>query len=273
MSQIIYAGLKGLHSVRTTKGAAPDSSKATLAVADRVERVLEINLRDEEKMSLTQREEMLKQKNQEIQTILHDLRGPLQVIGVIHNGLAKIDAVNATTEGAAYLSLLKNIRDRMAGVIENKQFKERTLNLVIRQIVDEKHCEYADAKDFKLKINFEEQDVIKSNFPRNYLARILANFINNSIEARKNDQVEITIQIPNENTIIFRDSGCGIPPHILKQLQADSGPVSYGKEESSSSGFGLGVYGAQRLLQQFSGKLDITSAFGEGATFTITLPQ
>lgn len=273
MSQIIYAGLKRLHLVRTTKVAAPDSSKAALAVVDRFARALAINPRDEGKMSLTQREELLKQKNQEIQTILHDLRGPLQVIGVIHNGLAKIDSVNATTEGAAYLSLLKNIRDRMAGVIENKQFKERTLNRVIRQIVDEKHFEYADAKEFKLTIAFEEQHEIKSNFPRNHLARILANFVNNSIEARKNDQVEITLQIPNENTIIFRDSGCGIPPHILRQLQAGSGPVSYGKEESYSSGFGLGVYGAQQLLQQFSGKLDITSAYGEGATFTITLPQ
>ena len=67
--------------------------------------------------------------------------------------------------------------------------------------------------------------------------------------------------------IVFRDSGCGIPPeHIGKIFD----PFFTSKDVGQGTGLGLAI--SHGIIEGHGGKITVQSVLGEGATFTITLP-
>jgi PAS domain S-box-containing protein len=76
-------------------------------------------------------------------------------------------------------------------------------------------------------------------------------------------------QVQNKMVVCLRDTGIGISPedmpHIFKSFyRAD--------EAHSTTGFGLGLPIARRIIEQHHGRIDIDSQPGQGTTFTITFP-
>ncbi len=104
------------------------------------------------------------------------------------------------------------------------------------------------------------------------LKEVLVNLVVNACEAmKKGGQIiiseEETIERPAGKMVEIRvsDNGPGIPGHLTgKVLQ----PFFTTKEE----GTGLGLSIASRIIAEHGGRLNLTSAEGTGATFTITLP-
>ena len=66
-----------------------------------------------------------------------------------------------------------------------------------------------------------------------------------------------------------RDTGCGIPPEALPNIFNRYWHSSR-KGRLASTGLGLSI--ARGIVEAHGGSIAVTSAVGEGSTFTFTLP-
>ncbi|MCU0619844.1 MAG: PAS domain-containing sensor histidine kinase [Gemmatimonadaceae bacterium] len=68
-------------------------------------------------------------------------------------------------------------------------------------------------------------------------------------------------------TVTVRDSGCGMPPEVLQRLFEP-----FFTTTPHGAGAGLGLPAVDGLVMRSGGALDVMSAPGDGATFTVWLP-
>jgi PAS domain S-box-containing protein len=113
------------------------------------------------------------------------------------------------------------------------------------------------------------------------LTQVFINMIFNAVEAMPNGgELHVTtrkgdaqkakklgLHATDTVEISFADSGCGIPPENLEKLFE---PFFSTKEEVE--GVGLGLWISYGIIQRHKGAIEVDSAVGKGATFTITLP-
>ena len=104
------------------------------------------------------------------------------------------------------------------------------------------------------------------------LKQILIILLDNAI-VHTSSHAKISARVTTSNkqiSIHIQDTGTGIPPeqlpHIFERFY--QGDVS-----RTGNGTGLGLSIAQELVQAQSGTLTVASQWGQGSTFTITLPQ
>ena len=66
----------------------------------------------------------------------------------------------------------------------------------------------------------------------------------------------------------FEDTGIGIPPETQERLFR----IGFSDWRSGQKGSGLGLYVARRNIENHGGRIEVTSAVGEGTTVTVRLP-
>jgi len=120
--------------------------------------------------------------------------------------------------------------------------------------------------DIKYNLS-EELHKYKVFFDKNQLVQVFLNLFHNSLDAKKDGNLLITIEthvIDDEIVIIFKDNGCGIPRTVL--------PFIFDAFYSTKDeGTGLGLSLTKKLIQNHGGFITATSSCN-GTEFTITLP-
>jgi signal transduction histidine kinase len=122
---------------------------------------------------------------------------------------------------------------------------------------------------------FEEpQDVPRLYSDDRKLAQILRNFISNALKFTTRGEVRVLARREGDNHVTFAvaDTGIGIAPefhHALFQdfVQVDS-PV-----QKRLRGTGLGLSLSKRLAELLGGSVAVSSALGQGSTFSVTIPS
>lgn len=103
------------------------------------------------------------------------------------------------------------------------------------------------------------------------LQQVLGNLVANALRYGAGAPIEVTLSPTEERvTIAVRDHGIGIAP-------ADQGRIFERFEQISTDraagGLGLGLWITQQLVEAMRGRVLVTSAPGDGSTFTIELPR
>ncbi len=101
------------------------------------------------------------------------------------------------------------------------------------------------------------------------LRQVFINLLVNSIEAIDNKgKIRITASSKDKEFIKIRisDNGCGIPSEILPEIFE---PFFTTK----SSGTGLGLANAKKIIEQHNGTINVISKKGKGTTFEIIIPR
>ena len=112
---------------------------------------------------------------------------------------------------------------------------------------------------------------------RRALSQILINLTNNALKFTEHGQVCLELRQRQENGRVLTDisvvdTGVGIRPEDQVKLFE-----AFSQVDSSAArrheGTGLGLYLSQKLVTLLQGYITFASEYGQGSTFTITLPE
>jgi len=105
------------------------------------------------------------------------------------------------------------------------------------------------------------------------IAQILRNLVGNALKFT--ERGEIRVQTSSDDgwvTFVVRDTGIGIPGadqgRVFEEFEQVAGPL-----QAKAKGVGLGLPLSRSLAELLGGTLTVTSAPGEGSTFTLRLPR
>lgn len=102
---------------------------------------------------------------------------------------------------------------------------------------------------------------------------ILSNLAGNAINFTENGSVHIKVARDGATCKIqVIDTGIGIPEDKLDYIFEKFTKLSYSNKYQDFKGVGLGLYASRQLAIQLGGNIQAHSRFGEGSTFTFTLP-
>ncbi|MGN0324921.1 MAG: histidine kinase N-terminal 7TM domain-containing protein [Lachnospiraceae bacterium] len=137
----------------------------------------------------------------------------------------------------------------------------------------------AARKNLLVKYEYNEELPCAYHGDHGRIRQIMINLMNNAIKFTKSGYIKITIDgRPAEQEGVellqfkVEDTGCGIRPEDQKKIfenfiQVDS------KRNRSVEGTGLGLSITKQLVELMKGTIELESVYGEGSTFTVTIPQ
>ena len=213
----------------------------------------------------------------------HELRTPLNAIlgftGTLLMRLPgplldeQVDQLETIQSSARHLlSLINDMLD--LAKIESGKVELQSEPVVLQTVIDEVlNALRALANDKGLDLSRvvpETEIVIHTD--RRALRQILINLANNAIKYTDTGFVRVEIGTNGSGVdISIVDSGIGIKPEHQQKLF-----LAFETVDPSSTrrfeGAGLGLHLSQKLAVLLGGRVRLSSAFGEGSTFTVTLP-
>ncbi len=111
---------------------------------------------------------------------------------------------------------------------------------------------------------------IKAVFDRTQLIRVVTNLVKNAIQATDvNHENNIEVSVKHDTLNIYitvSDTGTGIHPDFENKIFEP-------KFTTKNSGMGLGLAMVKQIVENFEGSIDMETVYGQGTTFTVTLPR
>jgi len=129
----------------------------------------------------------------------------------------------------------------------------------------------AEAKKLELKMVSPGPGVIVESDPTK-IRQILVNLMSNAVKFTDEGSVTVEAKVAGpEFQLIVTDTGIGIQPEFINRIFDPFWQVEQ-KATRRATGTGLGLTVTRRLAGLLGGDIAVTSAPGEGTTFTVTLP-
>lgn len=214
--------------------------------------------------------------------VSHELKTPLTTLKGITQMLARRLERGERVEVHS-LTLLENSVRRMERLVNdllNTSLIETGMFSMNRQpddlvvLLRELLAEHGEAMGSTLHTDLPAIKLI-SMIDRERISQVVLNLLSNARKYSPPDApVLVKLERQGEQAIIsVRDHGVGIQPEKLARIFERFYRVpEIDVQTGSSSGVGLGLYIAQKIIERHDGHLHVTSAPGEGSTFTIILP-
>lgn len=212
--------------------------------------------------------------------VAHDIRSPLAALRVIANSdsgnspeqqhLLKFVVDRIDSIANTLLSSSRSEAQLKTGPIRVSENSLKTLNKLLRDVIDEKKTQYESVLSSKELIFTPELEfqlgIVKVD--QIEFARIISNCVDNSFQAIKNSgKIEVVSELAGASILIkIKDSGVGIPNEVLDKLGKSQ--ITFGKQ----NGNGIGLYNTFRQIESWGGHLKIDTTEHVGTTVTISLP-
>lgn len=212
----------------------------------------------------------------------HELRTPLTTL----KGFTQILHRHLEVQGSKDLSYLLNMKqaiNRMELLVNdllNTSLVETHVFVLHRRQVDLvdlcKHLleEYMAEPDRRLKLEAPDEP-IEADIDVERISQVVLNLLSNARKYSSRDTM-IVVKLERQDQfcrISVQDQGSGIPvdqlPYLFERFYQVPGIEV---QTGSSTGVGLGLYIAQKIVEQHGGKISATSDVGKGSTFSVTLP-
>ena len=215
-------------------------------------------------------------KSRFLAAVSHDLRQPLQTIGLLHGviekriddslataTLAKLN--NAVTTMAELLDTLLDINQIESGVIE-PEIRDVRLADLLSQVADE-FAPLAAAKGLQLRV-VASSATVRSD--RRLLARMVSNLLSNAI--KYTDEGKVLLGCRRRGgalRIEVLDTGLGIPAANIPNIFEEFYRVD--RSDSDKVGLGLGLSIVQSFAQILGHKVYVETTPSRGAAFAIEI--
>lgn len=147
---------------------------------------------------------------------------------------------------------------------------QRSLSNVNALVTEVLMAMQSRAARYHVELECPEQDPIYINIDHRHIYRVILNLVVNGIEACESKGGRVVVQIAPETDgcrIKVADTGSGIPEEIRPKL------FQAFVSSKGSSGTGLGLASAMKIVQEHGGKLEVIDEPGFGAVFQVFLPN
>ena len=103
------------------------------------------------------------------------------------------------------------------------------------------------------------------------LEQVMINLVSNAAKySPPGSTITISTEIKGKKVIVaISDQGIGIPKRNLERIFDKYYQIQH---QTSSNGFGLGLYITREIIRKHKGKIWVESQEGKGSTFYFTLP-
>jgi signal transduction histidine kinase len=211
-----------------------------------------------------------------ISLILHDLKSPLYFQSILLNQITSSSSINPADAKQIFSelkksnsSILKFIKDFLTWYSTQKDgFTVSKQEILYDQVIEDILEVYEDViRIKKIKLEIVKNSAAIFFTDRNIFEVIVRNIIDNAIKYTDKGSINISFQSGiDEVGVVFRDTGRGIAPDLVKQFNAntlvDPGPipVTFGYEFIISMAHKIGA------------SIHLDSDIGIGTTVSVMLP-
>ncbi len=255
--------------------------KSLQALSRQVVKMLELR---KSKKLLQDANEALKKINQGLEQFAriaaHDIKSPLNNISQLIELLLQNHATNLDDEGKELIKLMGtstlHLRQLVDGILSysksekllSEEREKVNMGNFIKEIIS--LLDFAGENTFTYPKNTQEITVNKVA-----LEQILVNLISNSLKYNNKDRASIEIGVAvygKYYEFYVKDNGPGIKKEdqdkIFKIFE-----VSHLRDRAGVRGSGIGLATVKKLVEGQGGKVRVSSATGEGATFHFTIAK
>ena len=230
--------------------------------------------------SLMSINELLKNNDQYLLNIIHDLRSHLNVITsaaqfMEHNykddkNLKCIEIIKRNS--FKMLKLINNLID--SNKIKNNYYKLNKKNIDIVPMIDNTiSCieKFASERNINLIFDTNEEECIMAIDPE-AIDRVIMNLLSNAIKfSNENSNIYINLVVKDkEIELSFKDEGCGISKEEKERI---FDRFYQGKNNDNIEGSGIGLNLCMLFVKAHDGKIFLESEINKGSIFTVILPR
>ena len=230
--------------------------------------------------SLMSINELLKNNDQYLLNIIHDLRSHLNVITsaaqfMEHNykddkNLKCIEIIKRNS--FKMLKLINNLID--SNKIKNNYYKLNKKNIdIVPMIENTISCieKFASERNINLIFDTNEEECIMAIDPE-ARDRVIMNLLSNAIKfSNENSNIYINLVVKDkEIELSFKDEGCGISKEEKERI---FDRFYQGKNNDNIEGSGIGLNLCMLFVKAHDGKIFLESEINKGSIFTVILPR
>ena len=230
--------------------------------------------------SLMSINELLKNNDQYLLNIIHDLRSHLNVITsaaqfMEHNykddkNLKCIEIIKRNS--FKMLKLINNLID--SNKIKNNYYKLNKKNIdIVPMIENTISCieKFASERNINLIFDTNEEECIMAIDPE-AIDRVIMNLLSNAIKfSNENSNIYINLVVKDkEIELSFKDEGCGISKEEKERI---FDRFYQGKNNDNIEGSGIGLNLCMLFVKAHDGKIFLESEINKGSKFTVILPR
>jgi signal transduction histidine kinase len=244
------------------------------------------------KQSIDSYRYMVKQRDDFVARLTHDLRTPLvaanRVLDLCLQGTfgpisedaqdALSNVITNNTNLLAMANTLLEVYRHDAGQ-KRLDFSPLSLRSLCQEVVQEL-TPLAQQKGLALELTVEEnrgsrpQDDAEHDYgvkgDRLELRRIITNLVSNAIKFTDQGYVRLRLRSPTPEAVCLEveDTGPGISKDDQRQIFE-----WFQQGDHMRAGSGLGLHLSQRIAQRHGGRISVRSTLGKGSVFELALPQ
>ena len=242
--------------------------------------VLNKNLEKRIKERTEEVEQLLKQKDEFINQLSHDLKSPLNPMTLLipilekqETDPKKIECFQVLKRNVEYMKNIATKTLELAKLNSPKtKFSLEKINLKdeIKRVIQNKKTLF-ESKNFKVKNNIIKKLLVNADKLR--LEELILNLLENSVKY-SNDNGEITIDGVKEKEYVkisIKDTGRGMTKKQVKHIFEEFYKADNSRHDFDSSGLGLTI--CKKIAEKHNGKIWVESpGLGKGTTVFFTLP-
>jgi two-component system phosphate regulon sensor histidine kinase PhoR len=225
---------------------------------------------------------MAQQTSDFINNMVHEFQTPLSNIRLAASLIKKKEKSIHDEKVMEYISVIMKENNRLEKHVEqilkvanpaNNHISPEDVD--IHQLIGSTVHEFStrlEGENGKIEMNLEASKFVLNAAP-DHIKLIISNLIDNAIKySNVNPHIIIsTANTNNELLIKVKDNGIGIDKKDIANIFEKYYRVSTG-DVHNVKGFGLGLTFVKKIVEQYKGKIEVTSSKNSGTLFTICLP-
>lgn len=181
----------------------------------------------------------------------------------------------ALTKTLERTAAMRQMIDRVVGLARQSDTVIKAVK--VRQVVEEAiGCLGRDLGKDGIQLNLQIDEALTVRANENQLLQVLLNLVSNARQAMLSRRGRLSVDAAptgdGQVQINVRDTGCGIPAENLEAVFDPFFSTKTNAEKPDQRGLGLGLSISRDIIEEFGGRIEVTSQVGVGSTFTVTLP-